>query len=332
MRAVSRHAACSCGQLLARTEAERVRVSVCHCLTCQRRTDNDFTAQARFPRSAVVITGSSVEFVCFGDERTATIFRVHHTTQPQGWILHGHYEEGKTRTLLGDVRHNPQRLPDDSRTFTNFCRLNRRSTTTHLRAMGIYIKGVSCFLDLPRLCSHAVQRRCYAQGHVSPRRCRPVRLHVDGKHSAFHDGCGVCRTAGLAQHSASPLIARSVRRCLRRFRLRQSVHAQPCHGRIVPHQCDADERTCAYRAERLGAHKPMRSGYVSSGRSWHEAAFLRIGDPCHGVQRRFKHRLRPACPQSRHLEPRRRTWPALDRAHDAIRLTRSRHGSVQVAA
>ncbi|MFN2470768.1 MAG: aldehyde-activating protein, partial [Gaiellaceae bacterium] len=34
----NRHAACSCGQLRLTVEGEPVRVSICHCLACQRRT------------------------------------------------------------------------------------------------------------------------------------------------------------------------------------------------------------------------------------------------------------------------------------------------------
>ena len=51
-----------------------MRVSVCHCLACQRRTGSVFGAQARFPREAVVISGHGTEFVRVGDEGTRTTF------------------------------------------------------------------------------------------------------------------------------------------------------------------------------------------------------------------------------------------------------------------
>ena len=63
-----RSAACSCGQLSVRVRGEPLRVSVCHCLACQRRTGSVFAAQARFARDAVQITGSGTEFVRVGDE------------------------------------------------------------------------------------------------------------------------------------------------------------------------------------------------------------------------------------------------------------------------
>ena len=44
----TRRASCTCGQLHLETTGEPVRVSVCHCLDCQRRTGSAFAAQARF--------------------------------------------------------------------------------------------------------------------------------------------------------------------------------------------------------------------------------------------------------------------------------------------
>jgi len=63
-----RTASCSCGQLTATTSADPVRISVCHCLACQRRSGSVFAAQARFPASAVVVAGVSTTFVRIGDE------------------------------------------------------------------------------------------------------------------------------------------------------------------------------------------------------------------------------------------------------------------------
>lgn len=53
----TRRAACSCGQLSATCEGEAVRLSVCHCLECQRRTGSAFGVQARFPKERVTIEG-----------------------------------------------------------------------------------------------------------------------------------------------------------------------------------------------------------------------------------------------------------------------------------
>jgi hypothetical protein len=69
---VTRHAACSCGQLSLAAEGEPIRISICHCLACQRRTGSVFGMQARFPRERVRIEGSSSEFVRKSDERDAS--------------------------------------------------------------------------------------------------------------------------------------------------------------------------------------------------------------------------------------------------------------------
>jgi hypothetical protein len=49
----NREAACSCGQLLLICQGDPVRVSMCHCLECQRRTGSTFGVQAWFPREQV---------------------------------------------------------------------------------------------------------------------------------------------------------------------------------------------------------------------------------------------------------------------------------------
>jgi len=64
----TRVASCSCGQLTATVEGDPVRISVCHCLACQRRTGSVFGAQARFPRAGVRFSGEGTEFVRVGDE------------------------------------------------------------------------------------------------------------------------------------------------------------------------------------------------------------------------------------------------------------------------
>lgn len=69
-----RLASCTCGKLTARTRGEPVRVSVCHCLACQRRTGSVLAVQARFPAAAVTIEGESVPYTRTGDEGTSARF------------------------------------------------------------------------------------------------------------------------------------------------------------------------------------------------------------------------------------------------------------------
>jgi hypothetical protein len=84
-----RTASCSCGQLTAITSADPVRISICHCLACQRRTGSVFGAQARFRASSVTIRGASKQFIRLGDAGSRTLFdfcprcgaTVHYTTE-----------------------------------------------------------------------------------------------------------------------------------------------------------------------------------------------------------------------------------------------------------
>ena len=61
-----RVATCSCGQLRANVACAPVRVTVCHCLACQRRTGSAFGVQARFARDGVHLEGEGVDFVRTG--------------------------------------------------------------------------------------------------------------------------------------------------------------------------------------------------------------------------------------------------------------------------
>ena len=63
----TRNAACACGQLTATCEGEPVRISMCHCLACQRRTGSVFSVQARWPVERVTTQGAATEFVRVGD-------------------------------------------------------------------------------------------------------------------------------------------------------------------------------------------------------------------------------------------------------------------------
>ena len=71
-----RTASCRCGQLKAATTGEPVRVSVCHCLNCQKRSGTAFAAQARFPAETVTTSGEASEFAHAGDSGKITRFHL----------------------------------------------------------------------------------------------------------------------------------------------------------------------------------------------------------------------------------------------------------------
>ncbi len=64
---IERRATCSCGKLSAVARGEPIRISICHCHACQRRTGSVFGAQARFPSEAVTLEGESKSYVRTGD-------------------------------------------------------------------------------------------------------------------------------------------------------------------------------------------------------------------------------------------------------------------------
>lgn len=61
-------ASCSCGRLQLSARGDPVRVSICHCLACQRRTGGPFGVQARFARENVRTEGNASTYVRTGDE------------------------------------------------------------------------------------------------------------------------------------------------------------------------------------------------------------------------------------------------------------------------
>jgi hypothetical protein len=68
-------ASCSCGQLRVSCRGEPVRISICHCLECQKRTGSAFGYQARFLKDQVAIEGDLKEFERPGDSGQTLTFR-----------------------------------------------------------------------------------------------------------------------------------------------------------------------------------------------------------------------------------------------------------------
>ncbi|WP_146646800.1 GFA family protein [Labilithrix luteola] len=71
----SRQAQCSCGQLKVTCQGDPVRVSVCHCLACQKRTGSPFGQQARWSAENVTFEGTSTAFVRTGDSGGTITYR-----------------------------------------------------------------------------------------------------------------------------------------------------------------------------------------------------------------------------------------------------------------
>ena len=67
-------ASCRCGQLTATASGEPVRVSVCHCLDCKKRSGSAFAVQARWPAEQVKIEGRSKSWVNIADSGNRITF------------------------------------------------------------------------------------------------------------------------------------------------------------------------------------------------------------------------------------------------------------------
>jgi hypothetical protein len=73
---MTRRAACSCGELQLVCEGEPVRISMCHCLECQRRTGAVFGNQAWFSRQQVIsVSGVSAQFKRVADSGNTVTFQ-----------------------------------------------------------------------------------------------------------------------------------------------------------------------------------------------------------------------------------------------------------------
>jgi hypothetical protein len=70
----SRSAACSCGQLHLAIEGEPSRISMCHCLECQRRTGAVISNQARFRREQVTFAGKATAWMRKAESGNALTF------------------------------------------------------------------------------------------------------------------------------------------------------------------------------------------------------------------------------------------------------------------
>ena len=70
----TRDAACSCGQLHLTIEGEPLRVAMCHCLECQRRTGAVISNQARFSREQVTAAGNSTTWVRTAESGNAVTY------------------------------------------------------------------------------------------------------------------------------------------------------------------------------------------------------------------------------------------------------------------
>ncbi len=91
-----RHAACACGALSVRCAGEPVKVSLCHCLQCQRRTGGPFGVVAFFPRADVRPSGEDRVYERASDSGLAVVFHFCPTCGSTVW-----WEPARLPDLIG---------------------------------------------------------------------------------------------------------------------------------------------------------------------------------------------------------------------------------------
>jgi hypothetical protein len=72
---MTRRASCGCGQLEITCEGEPFRISMCHCLACQRRTGSIYGVQARFRNDQITgMEGRSTRYSRPADSGSTVTF------------------------------------------------------------------------------------------------------------------------------------------------------------------------------------------------------------------------------------------------------------------
>ena len=85
-----REASCSCGRLRVFAGGDPIRISMCHCLACQKRTGSAFGIQARFPADRVRVEGHAKEHTRISDEgESRTMSFCPHCGSTVFWRLEG---------------------------------------------------------------------------------------------------------------------------------------------------------------------------------------------------------------------------------------------------
>lgn len=82
-----RTARCMCGQLSLQCRGEPVRVSVCHCLDCQRRSGSAFAVQTRYACDMVEVSGNTHYWSAIGPSGAETSFFLCPDCGSGGWFM-----------------------------------------------------------------------------------------------------------------------------------------------------------------------------------------------------------------------------------------------------
>ena len=108
---MTRRAACSCGQLRLEIEGEPSRVSMCHCLECQRRTGAVISNQARFHREQITFAGQATAWSRKAESGNAlTFISVRHAAPPSTGRAKAFPDTSPSPSVTSPIQ-NSQRRP-----------------------------------------------------------------------------------------------------------------------------------------------------------------------------------------------------------------------------
>lgn len=110
----TRQASCSCGQLRLTCAGEPVRISVCHCLECQRRTRVFPPRLCRRPvctLAAVAALTWMIPAVAAGDERTISYGEMRREGRPEGFYELGFAADGRVCQDALRLLNRPAPMP-----------------------------------------------------------------------------------------------------------------------------------------------------------------------------------------------------------------------------
>jgi len=88
MAMATRDATCSCGQLRLEAEGDPMRISICHCLACQRRTGSVFGVQAAFAPDQVRVVGRHADYARTSDEADRKVHVFHFCPDCGATVFH----------------------------------------------------------------------------------------------------------------------------------------------------------------------------------------------------------------------------------------------------
>ena len=193
----TRRAACSCGQLHLTIEGEPSRISMCHCLACQRRTGAVISNQARFRREQVTFAGKATAWMRTAESGNALTFHFCPTCgSTVYWENEGFPGTSPLPSATSPTRISPRRPSRCGRSHAtpgSPCRPTRRPSAWRSRGDRHSAGFTGCRSAFVRFGSKADILRCGSD----------VRFTPKSGHSRLRLACPLCANSGHQPHICS---------------------------------------------------------------------------------------------------------------------------------